>query len=45
MDNSNNFTVDQLGTILDEWGQSHNFNLQLGYIQPGEQEKLDWNTR
>jgi hypothetical protein len=30
MDNSNNFTVDQLGAILYEWGQSHNFNLQLG---------------
>lgn len=40
IDSSNNFTVDQLGTILYGWGQSHNFNMQLGYIQPGAQASL-----
>ena len=40
IDNSSNFTVGRLGAILYEWGQSHNSNLQLGYVQPGRQANL-----
>ena len=40
MDNSSNFTVGQLGAILYEWGQSHNSNLQLGYVLPERQANL-----
>ena len=40
MGNSINFVVGQLGTILCEWGRSHNFNLQLDYTQLGEHASL-----
>ena len=32
LDNTNNFTIDQLGCIMLEWGKRHKLNLTVGYL-------------
>ena len=36
MDNSNNFSIDQVALVLYSWGMSHGLNLRIGYQEEGE---------